>query len=334
MPAIELRILSAEDIQSVIGLDEINTITEDAYRRTGSGNIECPTKVSLPLPGNDERHMHWINSMPALLKDEGIVGLKWVNVTSANRQRGLPVTMGTIILNDAETAVPLAIMDGTWITHMRTGASVAVGAKYFARRNSEVVTIIGAGSEGRSSLQALSRVFQIRRVNIVDLNRESCEAFVADQSAKVAAEFVIFDKAEPAVRDADIVILTTTARTPILMFDSAKPGDFICTISCMTDLHSQYITDSDKFIVDDIHCAPHRISAMAGLTVTPEMIHADICQILAGLRPGRENDDEIITYAPAGMGGVDLAVAYTAYRKALDKQLGMTTPLIGDTAHL
>jgi len=299
----------------------------------GQGKIVGPAKVSLPLPGNDEKNMHWINSMPALLVEENIVGMKWVNVTSANRARSLPVTMGTIILNDATTGLPLAIMDGTWITHVRTGASVAVGAKYFARKDSKVAALIGAGSEGRSAFEALKKVLDLRKVNIVDVNRGACENFVRENSSK-KIEFSIYENIQEAIRNVDMVILTTTARQPLVMWEWAKPGDFICTVSCFSDLDARFIDRSDKFIVDDAHCALQRISAMAGLNVGPEKLYADICQVAAEKFKRRENDREIITYAPAGMGAVDVAVATLAYRKAQKANSGTTLSLINNLDNL
>lgn len=334
MKSINVRFLATEDIQSLIGQREIIDITEDAYRRTGLGEIVTPTKVSIPLPGNNEQDMHWINSMPSFLKAENIAGIKWVNVTSQNRKKGLPVTMATFILNDGETASPVAIMDGTWITHMRTGASVAIGAKHFARKNSEVVTIIGAGSEGHSAFGSISQLFNIRKLNIIDINKAAAKAFVEKEKKDIQCEYCIYDDAAKAVRDADITVLTTTARKPILNFNTAKPGDFICTISCMTDLDAAYVEKSDKFIVDDIHCALSRISAMSGLNVTPQDIHGDICEILSGQKPGRQSDHEIITWSPAGMGGVDVAVAAKVYQRAADANIGVQLPLIRDMKSL
>jgi len=327
MAAIEVLCLSAEEIQSLITGDEVLATTEEVYRQVGLGKIVCPVKVSLPLPGNDEKNMHWINSMPAFIAGDNVVGIKWVNVTSANRGRSLPVTMGTIILNDATTGLPLAIMDGTWITHVRTGASVAIGAKFFARKDSKTAAIIGAGSEGASALNSLVKVFDLQKIHVVDINRSAGERF-AKENADKKLVFSIHDNIWEAVKDTDMVILTTTARKPLMMREWAKPGDFICTVPCFADLDPRFVDQSDKLIVDDAHCALSRISAMAGLAVGPEKLYADICQIAAGQFKRRENDREIITYAPAGMGAVDVAVAALAYRKAQKAGRGTRQALI------
>ncbi len=327
MSQIKVTVLSAEEIQSLVSLDEVVNLTQEVYRRVGEGKIDCPTKISVPLPGNDEKNMHWINAMPAVLKDDKIVGMKWVNVTSANRHRSLPVTMGTIILNDIETALPLAILDGTWITHVRTGASVAVGAKLLSREDSHTVTIIGAGSEGRSSLEAIAKVRNIRKVNVVDISKDVAGEYVKTESQKVRADFEIFDNAEKGVAGSDMIILTTTSRKPIMKFAWAKKGQFVCTISCMTDLDNAFIEGSDKFILDSTHCSLSRISAMAGLEVCEDNVYADICQIASGKFKGRENDQELITYAPAGMGAVDVAVAHLAYKKAIKVGVGSQVSL-------
>lgn len=333
MKGINLDFLSAEDIQAVISIDDVLKTTENTYRLLTGDRITCPTKTSMPLPGNNEKDMNWINSMPALLKDENIAGLKWVNVTSRNRQRQLPVTVGTIILNDAETALPVAIMDGTWITHIRTGASVAIGAKYLARKNSKVLCIIGAGSEGRSAFDSLTRVFDLEKVNIVDINTVASNNFVAEKSVNNNIKFSVFTDAQKAVKDADMIILTTTSRTPIVKFEWAKPGDFICTISCFTDLDSRFVKGSNKLVVDT-HCSISRISAMSGLQVSNEDIYAEIGQIVTGEKIGRDNDKEIIIYAPAGTGAVDVAIAALAWQRAKKQNLSKPLSLVGDLANL
>jgi ornithine cyclodeaminase/alanine dehydrogenase-like protein (mu-crystallin family) len=334
MSGISLRVLTAEDVKSLLSLEEVLRITENVYGQLGRGKAICPTKVSLLLPGNDENDMNWINSMPALLGNENIAGVKWVNVTSTNRRRNLPVTIGTIILNDASTGMPLAVVDGTWITHVRTGASVAIGAKYMARKNSSTATVIGAGSEGRSALWALMATFDLKKVNVVDLNPRSAEKFVEEASQKYPVDFRISDDVRTAAGESDMIILTTTARRPIMMFDWAKPGDFVCTVSCMTDLDVKFIQASDRFVVDDSHCALSRIRSMSGLEVDESNLFGDICQIIAQKRRVRDSDDAIITYAPAGIGAVDIAVAFAAYRKAAAGGVGATQPLIRDLKNI
>lgn len=327
MEEIKVRFLSQEDVEAVLTLDRVIGVTEEVYGHCGRGDVHAPAKVSLPLHDMSCPGMHWINSMPAFLKYRGVVGIKWVNVTSENRRRGIPVTMGVIILNDATTGMPIAILDGTWITHMRTGASVAIGAKYFARGNARVITVVGCGAEGRTGLEATSRFFGFEEVRAVDINREVRDLFAERLTAELGVKVVPYDTVKEAVGESDIVLLTTTAEEPLMLAEWAKPGDLITTVSCFCDLDPMLVEVSDKIFLDDKECALGRIRMMAGLDIPVERIYGDICEAAAGSRKRRESEEEIIIYAPAGMGAVDVGVALEALRLAEEKQLGQELTL-------
>jgi len=318
---ITARLLSKEDIQSLLSLERIIEIAEDLFRHMAEGDVFSPPKLSLPLQDTNVPGMHWINAMPAYLKHKNTVGIKWVNVTSENRKRGLPVTMGVILLNDATTGMPTGILDGTWITHARTGASTAIGARYFARSDSKVITVVGAGAQGRMGLEATSKLFQFEEVRVVDINKNTLKEFVQSMSEKLAVRMVPFESVQEATQDSDIVLLTTTAQEPLMQSDWARPGQYVTTVSCLCDLDPKFVDMSDKFVVDDTECAINRIRMMSGVEVPPQKVYADICAVAAGHRSKRENDQEIITYAPAGMGALDVAVAWEALTLAekLDK---------------
>jgi ornithine cyclodeaminase/alanine dehydrogenase-like protein (mu-crystallin family) len=303
-------------------MDQVIKITEEVYAHFGKGDIYSPPKVSLPLQDTSLPGMHWINSMPAFLKYKNIVGIKWVNVTSENRRRGLPVTMGTIILNDAATGTPIAVLDGTWITHMRTGASIAIGAKYFARKDSKVITVVGCGAEGKTGLEATSRFLDFEEVRAVDINKNVREEFVREMAKKTGVNVVPFDNVKDAVRESDIVFLATTAEKPLMLSEWAKPGDFITTVSCFCDIDHRFVETSDKLFLDDTACALGRIRMMTGLEIPVENVYGDITEVAAGKKASRENDKEIITYSPAGMGAVDVGVAFEAFGSAEKKKLG------------
>jgi len=319
---IKVRFLSNKDIAAVLNLERVIEISEDVFTHFGRGDIHAPPKVSLPLQEAERAGMHWINSMPAFLKYKNIAGIKWVNVTSENVKRGLPVTMGVIILNDAVTGMPIGIMDGTWITHMRTGASTAIGAKLFARKNSSVITVVGCGAEGRTNLEATARFFKFEEVHIVDINKKTMTDFAESMESKLNLKVVPFDSVQNAVKESDIVILATTAQRPLMLAAWAKPGDYITTISCFADLDREFINVADKLYMDDKECALGRIRKMAGVEIDEGKVYADIGEVMAGKKAKRENDREIIVYTPAGMGAVDVGVAYEALTLAASRNLG------------
>lgn len=319
---ITIRFLSNKDIEAVLNLERIIEISADVFTHYGRGDIYAPPKESLPLQDAERAGMHWINSMPAFLKYKNIVGIKWVNVTSENSKRGLPVTMGVIILNDAMTGMPIGILDGTWITHMRTGASTAIGAKLFARKNSRIITVVGCGAEGRTNLAATARFFKFEEVHLVDINKKVMTDFAECMRKKHAFKVIAFGSVKEAVKESDIVLLTTTAQTPLMLAEWAKPGDFITTVSAFADLDPGIIRMADKLYLDEKECALRRIQKMAGVTIDEDKIYGDICEVMAGKKAKRESKDEIIVYAPVGMGAVDVGVAYEAFTLAAAKNLG------------
>jgi len=328
MKGIKARFLSKEDIESVLTLNDIIKITEDVFKHFGEGDIYSPPKVSLPLQNPDLPGMHWINSMPAFLKYRNIVGIKWVNVTSENINRGLPVTMGVIILNDALTGMPIGILDGTWITHMRTGASTAIGAKLFARKNSKVITVVGCGAEGKTNLEATARFFNLEEVRTVDINKKTQANFAEIMGSKLNLKIVAFDTVKEAVKESDIILLATTARNPLMLAEWAKPGDYITTISSFADLDHGFINKADKIYMDDKNCAIGRIRKVAGVAIDEDKVYGDICEVMAGKKANRENEKEIIVYTPVGMGAVDVGVAIEALALAAEKNIGKEMALI------
>ncbi len=315
MSKISLKVLSKEDVAQLLDLDSILTITEEVFERFGHGDIYSPPKESLPLQDKSAPGMHWINSMPAFLKYEDIVGIKWVNVTSENIHRNLPVTMGVILLNDAITGLPIAIVDGTWITHIRTGASSAIGAKLFARKNSKIITLVGCGAEGLTNLLATCKYFDFKEIRLVDINPNAISDLTSKLPAELQAIVSAYDSVEQAVKESDIILLTTTAQIPLMKAEWAKPGDYISTISCFADIDPSFVQKADKLYMDDKECATKRVRMMSGVQCADEDVFGDICEVVAGKIPARENDEEIIVYTPAGMGAVDVGVALEAFRR-------------------
>ena len=156
--------LSQSDVASLgVTMKEIIDALEIAFREHGNGKVEMP-----PKPGVHTQPDAFIHAMPAWIPALHSVGVKWVSGYPDNFKRGLPYIAGLLILNDEVTGIPLAVMDCSWITAMRTGAATAVAAKYLARPESESVGILGCGVQGRSNLDALNVLFKIKRVVAYD----------------------------------------------------------------------------------------------------------------------------------------------------------------------
>ena len=172
--------LSRADVEAVgVTMAEIIGSLEMAFREHGLGHVEMP-----PKPAVHSRPDAFIHAMPAYIPALHAIGLKWVSGYPDNPARGLPYISGLVIVNDDDTGLPLAVMDCTWITGMRTGAATAVAAKYLARPESETVGILGCGVQGRTNLEALKTLFPVKRVMAYDKAPESAVRYAAEMRAR------------------------------------------------------------------------------------------------------------------------------------------------------
>ena len=155
---------------------EIIDALEAAFREKGEGRVEMPPKPGIHPGGGD----NFIHAMPAYIPALKSAGVKWVSGFPDNQKRGLPYITGLLILNDAETGLPLSVMDCVWITAMRTGAATAVAAKYLARPESSVVGVLGCGVQGRSNVEALNVLFPLERVMAYDMDAEAARSYAEE----------------------------------------------------------------------------------------------------------------------------------------------------------
>src|SRR5260221_13836405 len=164
---------------------EIVTALESMFREKGEGRVEMPPKI-----GIHSRPDAFIHAMPAFIPAQQAAGIKWVGGYPENSKQNLPYITGVLILNDAETGVPLALMDCTWITAKRTGAATAISAKHLARPDSATVGILGCGVQGRSNLEALNLFFPLKRVCAYDTHSDRAARYAREMSSQLDVEVV------------------------------------------------------------------------------------------------------------------------------------------------
>jgi alanine dehydrogenase len=201
-------LLSRKEVEHVLTPNEAVRAVEDAYREIGLGTAIVPSRLRVDM----DRYNGNILVMPAYLTGANALGTTHLD----NYKLGLPTVIGTIILNDPEKGVPLAILDGTYITAVRTGAAGAVAAKYLSREDASTVTIAGTRVQGRSQIIALTEVRRIKKVFAFDVDTTRCQEYVAEMKKHVDADFAVTDKLENAVRQSDIVVTATPSSNPII----------------------------------------------------------------------------------------------------------------------
>ncbi len=250
-------------------------------------------------------------------------GVKIVSDYVYNYEHGLPSEMGILSLFDPATGMPRAILDATDITDMRTGAVTAIGAKYLARKNSRVLGHIGARGSAYWNVRLLDRIFNFDEIRVHSKRRESQDAFAARLTADLGKPVRAVDDWETAIRGADIVVEASRLLQPepLLKTEWIKPGACVVPYGTMSALELSLTDIMSKLVVDDwgqCSVGPYgalRAHVSAG-KLSVQTLHAEMGQIVAGLKPGRERDDETILFWHRGLSLSDIALGYAMLQKA------------------
>ncbi len=337
MSTIELLFLSQEEVIAAGGLDMAAAMAdvEATLRLHHTGDDVLPLKAVMDLSQDASglRESH-INAMPAYLGgDYHTAGLKWIASFPANpRQRNLPRASGLIVLNDSDAGVPLAVMDGTLISAMRTGAVTGVAARYLARPDSRCAGLIGAGVQNHTQLMALRVALpHLREALIYDIRRSRSEAFAMEMSNLLDLPVRVADDAETVVRKADVLVTATTTTEPIVRQGWLREGSFYSHVSGY-ECEFAVIASADKVVVDDWEQVKHRAAqTIAYMHQAGEFndddLYAELGEIVVGDKLGRKSDAERIFFNPVGLGVEDIALATRIYRTAQERGLGQTLTL-------
>jgi ornithine cyclodeaminase/alanine dehydrogenase-like protein (mu-crystallin family) len=324
MDAPSILYLSRADVERIaLPMRRIIELLDAAFKEKGAGRVEMP-----PKPGIHPQPDAFIHAMPALIPGLRSAGIKWVSGFPGNQERGLPYISGLIILNDIETGLPMAVMDCTWITAQRTGAASALAARHLARPESRTLGILACGVQGRSHLEALSVLFPIERVYAFDIVPEVQERFIEEMSARSELEIAGVDHPRKAVEAADMVVSSGPILKhprPTIEKGWLKPGAFASAVDYDGYWTPEAMAEMDKFATDDI--AQFRYVRSTGrFQRTPEP-YADLGEIAAGLKPGRESAGERIMVMNLGLALDDMAVAPEILRLAKERGFGTRLPL-------
>lgn len=332
MKNMKTLVLSENEVKKVVSLKETITAVESAFKMKGLGMAQMPSKQYLFM----EKYNGDLRTMPAYLEQIDAVTVKVVNSHPDNRKHGLPSVMATIILVDPKTGAPLAIMGGTQITALRTGAAGAVAAKYLANPNPKTVCLVGAGTQARTQLIGLQKVFgTIEKVRVWDINNEASEKYVQEMKQKYPElEICAVETVKKAVKETDIIVTTTPSRKPLVSTEWVDSGTHINCIGAdapgKQELDPKILLKS-KIVVDDWEQGSHggeiNVPVSKGL-LKKDDVWGDICEIVAGLKQGRTSTEEITVFTSTGLAIQDTATAHVAYQKALKQKIGTEIDLL------
>jgi len=315
--------LNRSDVEAVdLSMMEIIDALETMFREKGEGRVEMP-----PKPGIHTRENAFIHAMPAYIPKMQSAGIKWISGYPKNQERGLPYISGLLILNDPETGIPICVMDATWITAQRTGAATALAAKYLARTESATVGILACGVQGRSNLEALNCLFDIEKVKAYDIYPQVAKKFVYEMSSLVSADIEIVSTPKEAVVGLDLVVTSGPILqnpSPVIDADWLSEGSFASPVDFDSYWKGAALQQADKIATDDLGQMKY-YRKVGYFKDTPEP-YADLGEIVAGKKAGRESDEERIISINLGLALDDMATAIHIYEKA--RQMGIGTVLI------
>jgi ornithine cyclodeaminase len=263
--------------------------------------------------------------------------MKMVSVFSGNIEQGLPIINALVTLIDPVTGLPLAILDGTYLTALRTGAASGAATELLARPDSETVAILGTGVQGRTQLQAVSTVRSIERVLVFDTREGAAEAFCAEMGEAgppIPRRIEVASTAKEAITEADILCTATTSSTPVFSDSDLKPGCHINAIGSFTPQMQELPEETVSralLVVDSREAAWAEagdliIARKRGL-ITEASIHAEIGEIVAGTKPGRTSSDQVTLFKSVGNAVQDVSVGARILDEAKKKGLGTIVEL-------
>ncbi|MEM2989225.1 MAG: alanine dehydrogenase [Candidatus Bathyarchaeia archaeon] len=327
-------VLTEGEVRGLLRMEEVMEAVELAFREKGLGRAQMPAKLYLFY----ERHGGDLRTMPSYLEALDISAVKVVNAHPDNRtKRGLPTVMAIIILIEPESGFPLAVMGGTAITAFRTGAAGGIAAKYLAKRGPHTIALVGAGAQARTQLLALLALYgRLGEVRIWGWPADTRDAFLAEMGplCEGRAELTPADDLRRAVENADIIVTATPSRKPLVADGWVSEGAHINCIGADAPGKQELdpaILRRARIVVDDWEQASHsgeiNVPISKGLLGKGD-VWAELGEIVAGLKPGRESDREVTVFVSTGLAIQDAVTANLVYRKALERGLGRLLHLV------
>ncbi|MGH7855651.1 MAG: ornithine cyclodeaminase family protein [Candidatus Binatia bacterium] len=320
-----MLVLSEKQVQSLIDIDELISTLEKAHIQYSTGMAVMPVRLVVPLPQIQGR----ITSMPGFLNEDKALGMKVITYFQENPKRNLPAILGTIMLFSAETGKLIAVMDGSYVTAIRTACASAMATKALANTQTPVLGILGAGVQARAHIQALTHVKKIERIKIYSPSGSSAAGIKKDIEPAMKISIEVAGSAEDTVRDADLLVTGSTAKEPIVKSDWLKAGVHINAVGShrpdyreidgSTMARAKVVVDSREAIMAE--CGDILL-AINEKSINENHIHAEIGEVLAGTKIGRSSASEVTLYKSVGIAIQDVATAQLVYRKAREQGVG------------
>ncbi len=321
----KIHVISRDEVKQAVSMEQAIETVKAAFEQLSTGSASVPIRTQLGVPLHDGVTLF----MPAYLERTDELGMKMVSVFSGNVEQGLPTINSMVILVDAETGLPIAIIDGTYLTALRTGAGSGAATDLLARTDAKSVAVLGTGAQGRTQLRAVCTVRPIEKVFVFDKRDTVAEAFRDEMANVVSAEIEVATTATRAVRGADIVCTATTSKTPVFSDADLAPGVHVNAIGSFTPQMQELPVETVErclLVVD----SREAVWAESGDLIIPrdegriseDSVHAELGEIVAGTKPGRTSDDQVTVFKAVGNAVQDVSVGARVLEEAKKKNLG------------
>ncbi|HOK35195.1 MAG TPA: alanine dehydrogenase [Candidatus Pacearchaeota archaeon] len=325
-----MLVLTQKEIQKILPLKDIKkvvNVVEKAFFDYGQNKVQMPPKLYLYF----KKFNGDLRIMPSFSETLNLAGTKIVNVHPDNPKRKLKSVMAVIVLNDPKTGIPLALLDGTYITALRTGSASAIATKYLAKKNAETLGAIGVGFQAITQIAAILQVKKIKKILVYDINEKAIENL---KKVLVKEKIKIQKASLEEVARQEILVTTTPVRKPIIKKEWILPGTHINAIGAdakgKEELDPQILKEA-KIVIDSWEQTSHSGEINVPLekgVIKKEDIYGNLGEVVTGKRQGRINDQEITIFDSTGLAIQDLYTANLVYKLAKKKKIGKIIDVI------
>lgn len=328
-----MRILSRADVQKAISMRQAVEVMKDAFAQLASGEANAPLRSQISVPAHNGIALF----MPAHLKKSDALAIKIVTVYNDNPKRGLPLINAVVVALDAATGRALAMMEGSYLTALRTGAGTGAATDFLARRDARVGLVFGAGVQARTQLRSMAAVRSLERIYVIDMIPGKADELIRDVRGMegVPNDLRSTDDVAQAVRAADIISCASTSPVPLFDGNDVRPGTHVNAIGSFTpearETDTTFVKRCSKIVVDAYSGA----LAEAGDLIIPleegaiseSSIYGELGEITSGQKQGRTSPDEITFFKSVGNAVQDAAIAQAILERARAMNLGTEVEL-------
>ena len=325
-----MLLLSREDIKKVFTMKDAIEADKKAFQLVVEGKCDAPLRTNIQAP----KHEGCFLFMPAYVEEMDTASLKIINIFPHNIDNGIPSSPAQVLLIDGKTGIVIAVLDGTYVTQLRTGAASGAAFDVLARKDARIGALIGTGGQAATQLEAMLAARDIKEVRVFDLHYDRTKEFadrMQEELASYGAKIVAAKTSDEAVEGADLLITVTPSSKPVFDASKVKEG---ATISCvgayqphMQEMDPAILTRASKIYFDSKEAVLSEsgdiLIPLEQGTITEEDFTGDLGNVIKGELAGRENEEEIIVFETVGVATQDLVAARTIYDKAVEAGVGI-----------